>query len=297
MAPDDPPGKAIRYTCSLSKGALELPAVRFTESPDMPVGIAPHGAWRARTAPLLQPLRRLVDSVLPPRCINCRALVHGETALCAECWPLFDFLAPPLCQCCGFPFEYDPGSADTLCAACVARRPLFERARAVLVYGELSRRLILDFKHADRTWPVPAFGRWLARAGTELVAAADLAVPVPLHRSRLYMRRYNQAAMMALALGRETGLAVQPDLLVRRRATPSQGRMSPVARRRNVRGAFAVRPGGAGQIARRRILLVDDVLTTGATAEECARTLLGAGAAAVDVLTLARVVRPRVQPR
>jgi len=263
----------------------------------MSVGTAPHGLWRSRAAQVLQPLRRLVDSVLPPRCVNCRALVHGETALCADCWPLFDFLSAPHCECCGFPFEYDPGPADTLCAACAARRPLFERARAVLAYGEPSRRLVLDFKHGDRTWPAPVFGRWLARAGSELVAEADLAVPVPLHRRRLYARRYNQAAMMALALGRETGVAVQPDLLVRRRPTPSQGRLSAAARRRNVRGAFAMRPGFEAMAVGRRILLVDDVLTTGATAEECARTLLRAGALAVDVLTLARVIRPRTEPR
>jgi ComF family protein len=249
----------------------------------------------SRTAALLRPLRKLADSMLPPRCVNCRELVEGDTALCAGCWPLVDFLSAPLCACCGFPFEYDPGSADTLCAACSARRPVFDRARAVMVYGDTSRQLILDFKHGDRTWPAPAFGRWLARAGTALIAEADLAVPVPLHRSRLFARRYNQAAMIALALGREAGLAVQPDLLTRRRPTPSQGRMSPSARRRNVRGAFAVRP-GYGQMAEgRRILLVDDVLTTGATAEECARTLLRAGAEAVDVLTLARVVKPRTE--
>ncbi len=261
----------------------------------MPASAGPHRPRGVRPARLLRHLQRLVDSMLPPRCINCRALVDRETALCTDCWPLVDFLAPPVCLCCGFPFEYDPGPADTLCAACTARRPVFDRARAVLVYGELSRRLVLDFKHGDRTWPAPAFGRWLARAGAELVAEADLAVPVPLHRSRLYARRYNQAAMMALALGRETGLAVQPDLLTRRRPTPSQGRLSPSARRRNVRGAFAVRPGCAASAEARRVLLIDDVLTTGATAEECARTLLRAGAAAVDVLTLARVVRPRAE--
>ncbi len=260
----------------------------------MPVDVDPDGS-RPGTAGLLRPVRRLVDSILPPRCINCRALVDRETALCGDCWPLVDFLAPPLCRCCGFPFEYDPGPEEALCAACTARHPIFERARAVLVYGELSRRLVLDFKHGDRTWPAPAFGRWLARAGAPLVADADLALPVPLHRSRLYARRYNQAAMLALALGRETGLAVHPDILTRQRATPSQGRLSAAARRRNVRGAFAMRPGGEAAVAGRRVLLLDDVLTTGATAEECARTLLRAGATAVDVLTLARVVRPRAE--
>lgn len=253
------------------------------------------GSARAGAARLIAPLRRLMDSVLPPRCLNCQAMVDGDGALCPECWPLFDFLAPPLCESCGFPFEYDPGPHDAVCAACIAHPPHFDRARSVLVYGENSRKLILDFKHGDRTWPAPAFGRWLARAARDLVDATDLAVPVPLHRSRLYARRYNQASLLALALGRETGLPVEPEVLRRHRATPSQGRMSPAARRRNVRGAFRLREGFANRVADRRILLVDDVFTTGATVAECARTLKRSGAITVDVLTLARVVRARVE--
>ena len=248
---------------------------------------------RAGTTRLLAPLRRLVDSVLPPRCLHCHAMVEGDAALCPDCWPLFDFLASPLCESCGFPYEYDPGPHDALCAACMAHRPHFDRARSVLVYGETSRQLILDFKHGDRTWPAPSFGRWLARAGCELTADADLVVPVPLHRSRLYARRYNQASLLALALGRETGLTVEPELLTRHRATQSQGRMSPSARQRNVQGAFRLRAGFEDLAEGKHVLLIDDVLTTGATAGECARTLKRAGAAAVDVLTLARVVRPR----
>ena len=248
---------------------------------------------RAAPARLLAPLRRLVDSMLPPRCLHCQAMVEGDAALCPDCWPLFDFLAPPLCESCGFPFEYDPGTHDTVCGACLAHPPHFDRARSVLVYGENSRTLILDFKHGDRTWPAPSFGRWLARAGGGMIGEVDLAVPVPLHRSRLYARRYNQASLLALALGREAGLPVEPELLTRRRPTPSQGRMSPAARRRNVRGAFRLRRGFEEMVRGSRILLVDDVFTTGATAGECARCLKRAGAAAVDVLTLARVVRPR----
>lgn len=238
-------------------------------------------------------LQLVLNALLPPRCLDCGAVVHGDTALCASCWPRLDFIGPPFCACCGFPFAFDPGPAAALCAACIAHPPAYRRARAVLSYGEASRRPILDFKHGDRTGLAPAFGRWLARAGAALVADADFAVPVPLHRGRLFERRYNQSAMLALALGRMTGLPVRPDLLIRRRATRSQGRLSSSARRRNVRSAFAPGPAGRAAIEGHHILLIDDVYTTGATAGECARVLRRAGAAAVDVLTLARVVRPR----
>ena len=161
----------------------------------------------------------------------------------------------------------------------------------MLRYDDSSRGLILAFKHADRTHAAPAFGRWMARAGAGLLAEGSVVVPVPLHWTRLFRRRYNQAALLALALAREAGLRAAPDLLIRRRATPSQGRLGAVARRRNVAGAFAVRPGRRNLIDGRRVLLVDDVFTTGATADACARALKRAGADAVDVLVLGRVVR------
>ena len=275
----------VRFKLTASKGQGGPVAHMSIAGQSRPVGL--------RSARLLAPLRRLVDSMLPPRCLHCQAMVDGEGALCPDCWPLFDFLAAPLCESCGFPFEFDPGPHDAVCGACHAHPPHFDRARSVLVYGDNSRKLILDFKHGDRTWPAPAFGRWLARAGSELIGEADLAVPVPLHRSRLYARRYNQASLLAMALGRVTGLQVEPEMLTRNRPTPSQGRMSASARRRNVRGAFRLRPGFEEKVRDSRILLIDDVLTTGATAGECARCLKKAGAAAVGVLTLARVVRPR----
>ncbi len=241
--------------------------------------------------------RRLVglalDALLPPQCLSCGALVDSPGVLCAACWDKVAFPGPPQCAACGWPFEFDSG-AGALCAACVRRRPVYRRARAVMVYGDTSRRLILAFKYGDRTDAAPAFGRWLARAGKELIAEAEVIVPVPLHWTRLFSRLYNQAALLAHALGKQSGLPVACDLLVRRKPTPSQGRLSPSARRRNVRGAFAVRPSRRGRLEGRRVLLVDDVLTTGATAAACARTLLRAGAASVDVLTLARVVRPEV---
>ena len=203
--------------------------------------------------------RRALDALLPPQCLGCGALVDEPGSLCAECWDSVVFLGPPQCPACGFPFEYSLGEG-ALCGACSRRRP--------------------------------AFARWLARAGGELLGEAECIVPVPLHWSRLFARRYNQAALLAQNLGRLGSVPVVPDALVRRRRTPPQGRMGTAARRRNLAGAFAVGPRGRARIEGRRVLLVDDVLTTGATAAACGRTLLGAGAGAVDVLTLARVVRP-----
>jgi ComF family protein len=228
--------------------------------------------------------------LLPPQCMACAAAVNETGRLCADCWAGIDFLAPPHCATCGLPFDHDLG-ADVLCGACLAVTPTFERARAVMRYGEVAGKLVIGLKHGDRTHLAPALGRWLARAGASLLADADCIVPVPLHRRRLLARRYNQSALLALALGRATGVAVIPDGLRRRRATPSQAGLSRLQRFGNVRGAFMAPPRRAAALAVRRVVLVDDVMTTGATVSECARVLLKAGAGAVDVLTLARVVR------
>ena len=241
--------------------------------------------------PLARRAGRLVlDALLPPRCLGCGTLVEEPGTLCGRCWRGIDFLAPPCCAACGHPFEYALPDT-TLCAACMWRRPAYDRARAVFRYDAASRGLVLGFKHGDRTYAAPAFARWLARAGAVPLRDTAVIVPVPLHRWRLFRRRYNQSALLAQALGRLTGIEVAPDMLVRRRNTRSQARLDPPARRRNVQGAFALRP--AADVDGRRVLLIDDVLTTGATVEACARSLRRGGAAAVDVLTLARVVRPR----
>ncbi len=252
-----------------------------TASP--PLAVARSGLRRAA--------RIALDALLPPHCLSCRAVTDEPGTLCAACWRTMQFLAPPFCACCGFPFEYEPGG-DALCGACSRRSPAFDRARAVLRYDDSSRGLILGFKHADKTHAAPAFGRWMARAGAGLLAEESIIVPVPLHWTRLFHRRYNQAALLALALARVARMPAAPDLLIRRRATPSQGRLGAAARRRNVAGAFVVRPRRRSLIDGKRVLLVDDVLTTGATADACARALKRGGARAVDVLVLGRVVRP-----
>jgi ComF family protein len=221
----------------------------------------------------------------------CNALVETEGVLCVDCWPKVEFLGPPQCAACGLPFSFEMGDA-ALCGACVRERPAFDRARAVMVYGDVSRKMILAFKHGDRTDTAPALGRWLCRAGAELVHGADIVAPVPLHWTRLFERRYNQAALLAHAVGRQAGLPVIADLVERRRRTRPQVRMGPAARKRNLRGAFRVNAKRQARIQGKRVLLIDDVMTTGLTAALCAKALKATGAAAVDVLTVARVVRP-----
>lgn len=236
--------------------------------------------------------RSALNFVYPPLCVGCRALVGEPGSLCATCWQGVEFLDGPACECCGLPFELDPGPG-TRCAACLAEPPVFDRARAVMRYDEASKGPILALKHADRLDLIPGFARWLDRAGRAMLDEIDVIVPVPLHPLRLWARRYNQSAEMARALGRMTAKAVAPLALVRVRATPSQGEMpSAKARRRNMRGAFRVPSGRRAAIEGKSVLLIDDVLTTGATVEACARALKRAGAAKVHVLALARVVKP-----
>jgi ComF family protein len=252
-------------------------------------------------AAVLELIRRagttVLDAVLPPQCLACATIIDAPGRLCAACWGKLSWIAAPYCVRCGMPFAFDasagaPAHAIT-CAPCLADPPAFDRARAVFVYDDASRPLILGFKH-DRLHGAPAFGQWLARAGAELLDDADLIVPVPLHWLRLAWRRYNQAAVLAQALARAASrrAVVVPDLLRRRRRTPSQGHLRRRERARNVARAFLVPRHYMNKVKDARVLLVDDVLTTGATVGECARALRAAGAARVDVVTLARVVRP-----
>jgi len=236
----------------------------------------------------MRPLaQRLLDVLIPPRCLRCGGVVASQGALCPSCWEAITFIDAPLCACCGQPFDFDPG-AFAVCGACVAKRPRFHRARAVFRYDEHSKALVLRFKHADRTGAAATYARWMARAGAELLKDADVIVPVPLHRWRLLKRRYNQAALLSNALGALSGKLSVPDALARTRHTKPQGFMGRTGRGRNVRGAFRVARPKA--VVGCKVLLVDDVLTSGATLSECVKTLQAAGAVQVDVLTLSRVV-------
>jgi ComF family protein len=233
----------------------------------------------------------VLDLVMPPQCLNCRGQVAAQGGLCPTCWNEIHFLAQPCCVRCGHPFA-DQAQTGLTCGACLRDPPGFDRARAAFSYDAASKGLVLSFKHADRPGMARAFAPWMAQAARDLLADADLLVPVPLHPLRLLHRRYNQAALLAQELGRHSKASYCPDLLRRQRRTAPQGSMSRSERLRNIKGAFAL-GGQADRAAGRRLVLVDDVLTTGATIGACTELLRAAGATRVDVVTLARVVFPQ----
>jgi predicted amidophosphoribosyltransferase len=172
--------------------------------------------------------RTMLDAVLPPRCLKCGDILSAAQGLCPACWSKLTWLGAPCCACCGQPFPFDAGDGS-LCGACLQKRPAYDRARAVLRYDDESRDLIIGLKHADRTESVPALAGWMTRAGSGLLKSAELIVPIPLHWTRLAARRFNQAALLAQAIGRTAGLPVLPQALSRRRATRSQGRLGRLA--------------------------------------------------------------------
>lgn len=247
---------------------------------------APSG-WRLR-------LGRAADAVLgviyPPTCIGCGGATGEPHSLCARCWSGLAFIERPFCERLGTPFAVDLG-LPLLSPAAIADPPVFERARAVARYDAVARRLVHRLKYGDRLELARALGGMMARAGAELLAEAEVIVPVPLHRRRLWWRRFNQAMELARAVSGKSGLPCDPFLLARVKPTKSQVGLSKAQRGENLQGAFRVPAEARARLAGRRVLLVDDVLTTGATANAASRALLRGGAKRVDVLAFARVVQ------
>ena len=247
------------------------------------------GGSRERTSSALRrAVGAIADVLVPPLCLACHHRLSTHDALCPSCWGRIDFIRAPLCDRLGLPMPYDTGGR-MISAAAAADPPDYDRARAVARFDEVMRTLVHDLKFHDRHDARRLFGRWLAEAGAEVLAGADLLIPVPLTRTRLLGRRFNQSAILTTEVALLTGIRAEPLALLRTRSTKPQVGLSRQQRRQNVSGAFAVAKARKASIAGAKIVLIDDVITTGATAEACARALKRAGAARVDVLALALV--------
>lgn len=235
--------------------------------------------------------RGVVDFITPALCLSCRAPVSEPASLCPACWSALNQIDEPVCDVMGTPFAYDEGEG-ALSAAALARPPPWNRARAAVAFDEVSRPLIHALKYHDNHEAGLLMARMMARAGRRLLAETDVVLPVPLHRLRLWTRRFNQSAFLAERLASLARKPWRGDILARLRATRPQVGLDDGERRRNVRGAFRVEATAIARLAGKKILLVDDVMTTGATAGACAEALKHAGAARVDVLAFAIVLGP-----
>lgn len=249
-------------------------------------------AAAARTLPGLRSLAQAAaDIVFPPACLACRASIENSGALCAACWAQVRFIERPYCERLGTPFAVDLGDDELLSPEAVANPPVFARARAVAHFEDGPvRQLVHRLKYSDRMELAKPLGAWMARAGSEILAEAELLVPIPLHRRRLAARKFNQANALAQAISAQCGVPANAFILARVKATPPQVGLTRTQRALNLQGAFRVAGGMAARIEGRAIVLIDDVMTSGATVNAASRVLLRAGAKRVDVLVFARVV-------
>lgn len=234
-------------------------------------------------------LRKIIDALLPPRCIKCGAILSSDGGLCADCFNDINFISEPYCQKCGHPFEKAPGGKKKLCGKCLRNsRTPFRFSRSAVHYDESSKNLILAFKFMDCTDNALLLARWLNLAGRDIwKEGAEVLVPVPLHYTRLLKRRYNQCGLLASELSKLTGLPADYNSLIKHKATKPQVEFSGHERVKNIKGVFSVKH--PEKIKGKRVVLIDDVMTTGSTLKECALALKKAGAKSVDTLTVARV--------
>lgn len=241
--------------------------------------------------------RKMLDFLLPPRCTLCRSKIVEHGHLCAECWVGLTPIAEPKCSQCAVPFAFN-GDGENICGSCLSTPPAFDAANAAVVYAGKGRDLVLALKHGSMFSAVPVMARMmshqvlLSRSDHTVNRSYDLIVPVPLHWSRLLKRRFNQSQLLAKSIGHAAGIPTDVSLLKRSRATPSQGTLGRKKRFTNVNKAFAVPEKAKERLKGQSILLVDDVLTTGATVSACAAVLKAAGAARVDIIVFARVGEP-----
>ncbi|MCU0830060.1 MAG: ComF family protein [Rhizobiaceae bacterium] len=235
----------------------------------------------------------VADMVFPPGCVACGRRIAAHGALCASCWPNVRFLAEPLCPVYGTPFTADLG-AGAVSARAIADPPPWDRSRSAVVYDGAARRFVLSLKFQDRQDQAGWMADWMARAAPDLLADASVIVPVPLHWRRFFLRRFNQSALLAHALAKKTGKRFIPEALARIKPTVTQRGLTRDERNTNVARAFAVPEARRIDVEGRRVLLIDDVFTTGATLAASAKALRKAGASGVDCLTFALVLKPDV---
>ncbi len=233
----------------------------------------------------------VTNLLFPPSCVSCHAAVDAPHSLCNSCFEQVVFIADPMCHVCGTPFAHEMGGnkgEQTLCASCMQHAPVYDKARSALNYDASSRKFVTRIKYADRTDMVPFAARLMAQAGHELWEEAELIIPVPLHWRRLVTRRYNQAFLLGKELSKLTEVPLLPDGLKRTKHTPPQTSLDWKHRQKNVKNAFGLNDKHADAIAGKVVILVDDVMTTGATLRACVKLLKKAKTSRVYVLTLAR---------
>ena len=228
----------------------------------------------------------VLDIILPPKCMSCSCVVNQHGNLCPECWDNLSYIGKHKCHICGLPFEFDMGE-KAICPACTNDKPEFKKAVAVCKYEGAGRKIAIKLKFGDSTNLAPYMAKMMSTAGRDLISECEIIAPVPLHYRRKLKRKYNQASMLALNIAKITGKAYAPKLLKRVKATKQQTKLSKKARKENVQDAFAA---ANMDIKGKKVLLVDDVMTTGATMSECAKALKTAGAKKVCCVVFARVV-------
>lgn len=236
-------------------------------------------------------LQAALRAVFPPQCISCGAATAEDFALCGDCWRKTPFIGGLVCDRCGVPLPGEDRGTVEYCDDCLTIDRPWQRGRAALLYKDKGRDMVLALKHGDRQDLVRPAAQWMARAVEAIVSPGTLVVPVPLHRWRLLRRRYNQSALLSGAIARRLGLGHCPDALIRQRVTLSQDGRGRVARFENLAGAIEVHAGRAGRLVGKPVLLVDDVMTSGATLAACAEACLAAGTGPVATVVFARVAK------